>query len=237
MLRDSPNGTASKGSQTMPVGVLADAASRATIWSGIITAVATVIAALIALLAGRRLTSQARESLAQDQSMTATTIDETHRRLQRLLNEQTAQGMAEVRISFIFGMMLLIIGLLELVAVLTIGAVSKSAVANSNFSASFAIGIVAVGLYLVRESSRFRQRLIEFVDRTEDERRLEQGISLAREVPEVALRARLLGAISLHLAKLPVEDTVIGELLNRAGDEKTTNSDRGPLRRRWWHRA
>lgn len=132
-----------------------------------------------------------------------------------LMSKYHTQGLTQSRVSFIFSIGFAAVGfILIAVALLTTDpdkAITDQSIPIAGVTSSIVIEAVA-SLFFV-QSNRARQIMVEFFDRLRADRRLEEALQLADEMPDPTLRARMMLVLGLSLAERQVTDELLSVLI------------------------
>lgn len=141
-----------------------------------------------------------------------------------------AQGLAQSRISFIFSIAFAALGFgVIVVAILATDpdkGISDQAVPFAAVVSSIIIEAVA-SLFFV-QSNRAQKVMVQFFDRLRTDRRLEEALQLADQMPEPTLRARMMLVLGLSLAQRQVTDELLSVLIGVAGADQMSDRRNSP---------
>lgn len=132
-----------------------------------------------------------------------------------LLREYHAQGLAQSKISFWFSLIFAALGFAVIVsAVFTLQPGERLLDQGRTFislAAGTVIDVVAA-LFFV-QSNKARQLMVDFFDRLRKDRKLDESLKLALDIPDAELKSRLYTLLSLSFAEIAATDVFLVSLL------------------------
>jgi Flp pilus assembly protein TadB len=132
-----------------------------------------------------------------------------------LMRKYHAQGLAQSRLSFLLSLIFAGLGFAVIVFAIVTTDSSKSISEQSLPFASLvsAIVIEAVsGLFFV-QSNRAQSVMVEFFDRLQTDRKLEEALALADRMPNTKIKARMMLVLGIGLADRPITDQLMRDTM------------------------
>src|SRR6267142_5240533 len=129
----------------------------------------------------------------------------------KLLQDYHSQGLAQSRISFWFSLIFASLGFFVIIgSLLTLDKSEKFTEQGRSF-ASFVAGLVieAVSALFFVQSNRARALMTEFFDKLRADRKLEESLRLAGEIPEATLQSRAKLLLSLNFGDVKLNDALL----------------------------
>jgi hypothetical protein len=133
-----------------------------------------------------------------------------------LLKEYHSQGLAQSKISFWFSLIFAALGFaVIIIAILTMDKGIKFTDQARTFVSLVAGTVIeAVSALFFVQSNKARQLMIEFFDKLRADRKLEESLRLANELPDPVLQSRLKIILALNFADRKSADEFLCSVLN-----------------------
>ncbi len=142
-----------------------------------------------------------------------------------LLREYHAQGLAQSKISFWFSLIFASLGFAVIViAILTMEKGVQLTQQGRSFITLIAGTIIDVvsALFFV-QSNKARQLMTEFFDKLRADRKLEESLNLASQVPDPILQSRLKIIIAMNLADVKSSEALLPSIIVTQSAKKKTD--------------
>jgi hypothetical protein len=134
------------------------------------------------------------------------------------------QGLAQAKISFWFSLIFAAIGF----AIICIGLLTS--ISEDGISLGDAKTLVplisgtiidAVAALFFVQSNKARELMTEFFDRLRMDRKFEESLKLANDIPDPHMKIKIKIILSLHFAEIEVSDEFLAAILNETNVSKT----------------
>lgn len=142
-----------------------------------------------------------------------------------LLREYHAQGLAQSKISFWFSLIFASLGFAVIViAILTMERGVQLTEQGRSFITLIAGTIIdAVAALFFVQSNKARQLMTEFFDKLRADRKLEESLNLASQVPDQILQSRLKIIIAMNLADVKSSEAILPLIIGTQSEIKKIN--------------
>jgi hypothetical protein len=197
-------------------------------WSSILIGLVTIISVVQVLFTIKRKARESEtlektiETVRQHESVTFTGQENTNE-LKRSLEEEKyalflqyhSQGLSQSQISFWFSLVFAAIGF----AIIVMGILSvQKDISIWNQGKAFitlisGVIIDAVSALFFVQSNKARQLMIEFFDKLRTDRKFEESLKLANEIPDDTLKSRLKIALAMNFAEIVSNDVLLAQIL------------------------
>jgi hypothetical protein len=133
-----------------------------------------------------------------------------------LLREYHAQGLAQSKVSFWFSLIFAALGFAVIVSAIFTLQPREQLLNQGRTFISLVAGTVidAVAALFFVQSNKARQLMVDFFDRLRKDRKLEEALRLALEIPDAELRNRVYTLLSLSFAEIKLTDVFLASLLD-----------------------
>jgi hypothetical protein len=141
-----------------------------------------------------------------------------------LLLQYHSQGLAQSKISFWFSLVFAAIGFAIIVlGILTIQ--NNTSIWNQGRAFLTLISgtiIDAVSALFFVQSNRARQLMTEFFDKLRTDRKFEESLKLANQIPDDLLKSKIKILLSINFADIKASDDIVNSLINGVTKEQTS---------------
>lgn len=131
-----------------------------------------------------------------------------------LLKEYHAQGLAQSKVSFWFSVVFATIGfVIILMAILSALSNSKGDSSGAVITLISGVVIEAVSALFFVQSNKSRDLMSSFFDKLRSDRKLEEAITLANQIPDENLQSKVKMILSLNFAQVSTTDDILTVVL------------------------
>jgi hypothetical protein len=131
-----------------------------------------------------------------------------------LLKEYHAQGLAQSKVSFWFSVVFASIGfVIILMAILSALSNSKGDSSGAVITLISGVVIEAVSALFFVQSNKSRDLMSSFFDKLRSDRKLEEAITLANQIPDENLQSKVKMILSLNFAQVSTTDDILTVVL------------------------
>lgn len=146
------------------------------------------------------------QTLENDRDLSITSGDKQF----LLLKEYHAQGLAQSKVSFWFSVVFASIGfVIILMAILSALNNSKGDSSGAIITLISGVVIEAVSALFFVQSNKSRDLMSSFFDKLRSDRKLEEAISLANQIPDENLQSKIKMILSLNFAQVSTTDDIL----------------------------
>jgi len=129
-----------------------------------------------------------------------------------LLKEYHAQSLAQSRISFWFSIVFASIGFF-IIVIAILAAINKTNVTGSIITLISGVVVEAVSALFFVQSNKSRILMSSFFDKLRADRKLEDAILLANQIPDEILQSKIKVILSLNFAEVNTTDDILSVVL------------------------